>query len=427
MALASAHRAGGLAGTAWLTGLVIAAGIWCWVRLTWRAGGDFLLACAFLPLVWTTAGLHWLARPHVAGWIWLMAVLMAAERAEARFPRRYAVLAAAVGAAWANTHPSFVLGAGALALYAAGEGLAWLIWNKGDWQRARWYGQALLWGAAGTLLTPYGWALHRHVFAYLGDTALLSRVAEFQTFNFHTDGAWQVGLVLALTACGAGCALAQRNLGRGLVLIFFAAMALRTARGLPLAAMAALPLANGSITLAMLRARELRPVGQRALHAALLYSGNLRRLDEQLSGLAWAPVVAGLAWMLMTTPAMAGKVGFPAEEFPVAAMSAVAALPQEARILAPDKYGGFLIYRFQGERKVYFDGRSDFYGSKFMEQYIRLIEARPEWRATVLEFGFTHALVPAGSSLRGALEAAGWRTVYRDGVAWLMAGPHRDE
>ena len=32
----------------------------------------------------------------------------------------------------------------------------------------------------------------------------------------------------------------------------------------------------------------------------------------------------------------------------------MARLPLEARILAPDKFGGYLIYRFAGARKVYF-------------------------------------------------------------------------
>jgi len=40
---------------------------------------------------------------------------------------------------------------------------------------------------------------------------------------------------------------------------------------------------------------------------------------------------------------------------------AVEQLPPDARILAPDKFGGYLIYRFAKKRKVFFDGRSDFY------------------------------------------------------------------
>ena len=53
----------------------------------------------------------------------------------------------------------------------------------------------------------------------------------------------------------------------------------------------------------------------------------------------------------------------------------VASLPVSARILAPDTFGGYLIYRFNGERKVFFDGRSDFYGTDFIERYLRLLES----------------------------------------------------
>lgn len=421
--MALAHRSGGLAGVAWLYGLAIAAGIWLWLRLTWRAGGDFLLACAFLPLVWTTAGLHWLARPHVFGWLWLLAALFAAERAQARFLPRHALCALLLGFGWANTHPSFFLGLAVLALYIAGEGMAWLIWNSGDRLRARWCALALLCVAPGTLINPNGIALHRHVLAYLQDTELLSRVAEFQSFNFHAEGAWRIVLTLALAAAGAACAFSQRNPGRALVLAFFCLLALRSARGLPLAAMAALPLANGSITLSLLRTGELRPLTRRALNAFLSYSGNLRKIDAQLNGLAWAPVLAAFAWLLLSIPTVGRTAAFPSSEFPADASTAVAALPPEARILAPDKFGGYLIYRFQGQRKVWFDGRSDFYGASFMKEYISLIEARPGWQDTVRKYQFTHALLPPSGSLRAALEAAGWQVIYRDRVAWLLARP----
>jgi hypothetical protein len=427
LAMGWLHRQGGVAAVAWMYGVVIAAGIWFWLRLTWRAGGDFLIACAFLPLVWTTGGLHWLARPHVVGWIWLLITLMAAERTDLRFRARHGAAALVLAAVWANTHPSFVLGLAVLVLYVVGESVAWLLWNKAEWQRARWCGLALLCGAPGTLLTPYGLALHHHVLAYLRDTELLSRVAEFQSFNFHAEGASTIALTLALTALGAACALVQRNPGRFLVLSFFAAMALQTARGLPLAAMAALPLANGCITLGLLRVRDLRPALHRGLNAFLAYSGNLRKLDAGVGGLVWAPVLGGLAFAILSVPAVGRQVSFSSQEFPVEASAAVAQLPAEARILAPDKFGGYLIYRFGGRRKVYFDGRSDFYGAAFMRQYIRLIEVRPGWEDALREFDFTHALVPSDGSLRAALQSAGWQIVYKDRVAWLLSRPRGSE
>ena len=423
VAMGSLHRVGGLRGVAWLYGLVIAVSVWLWVRLTWNSGGDFLFVCALMPWMWTTAGLHWLARPHLFGWLWLMLTLMAAERASIRFQPRHGWMAFLLAAAWANTHASFVLGFVVLALYALGEMTAWFLWKSGDPRRARWYALALLCAAPGTLLNPYGWALHGHVFHYLRDTELLSRVAEFQSFNFHADGAGAVLGVLIVTLAGAACAFGQRAAGRGFVILFLSLLALRSARGLPLLAMCALPLANGSITLALLRARDLRPALQGALNGFLRYSGNLRKLDAGLSGWAIAPIAALAAWLILSIPAVAAHAGFAPDEFPVEAVSRVALLQGDARILAPDKYGGYLIYRFAGERKVYFDGRSDFYGAAFMKDYIRLMQARPEWRAQVRQFGFTHALLPADAPLLAALDSAAWRTVYRDKVAVLLAAP----
>ena len=87
------------------------------------------------------------------------------------------------------------------------------------------------------------------------------------------------------------------------------------------------------------------------------------------------------------------------------AAAAVAKLPSNARLLASDSYGGYLIYRFDGRRKVYFDGRSDFYGAGFMKQYLILINARPGWQEVVRSSGFTHALLPDNSALNAALPA----------------------
>ena len=126
------------------------------------------------------------------------------------------------------------------------------------------------------------------------------------------------------------------------------------------------------------------------------------------------------AFLWLRSPAVAARAGFPPEEFPVEAAAAVEKLPQDARLLAPDKFGGYLIYRFAGRRKVFFDGRSDFYGSDFMKQYIRLVEVRPGWKEQVDAWKFTHALLPPDYSLAAALERAGWRRIWRDRTAVLL-------
>jgi hypothetical protein len=72
---------------------------------------------------------------------------------------------------------------------------------------------------------------------------------------------------------------------------------------------------------------------------------------------------------------------------------------------------------------VFFDGRSDFYGADFLKQYGRLMQVRPGWRQLIEQFGFTHALLPNDYSLRGTLEDSGWKRLYADRVATLLARP----
>ena len=87
------------------------------------------------------------------------------------------------------------------------------------------------------------------------------------------------------------------------------------------------------------------------------------------------------------------------------------------------RLGGYLIYRSAGARKVFFDGRSDFYGADFLQRYGRVVQVRPGWQQYFNSFRFSHALLPPDAPLRAALEQAGWRVVYTDKVAVLLIAP----
>jgi hypothetical protein len=188
---------------------------------------------------------------------------------------------------------------------------------------------------------------------------------------------------------------------------------------LPLLALLALPLANAALTRALVKVDVRRPI-RRALDLFLSYSQRVRALDAQAGGWAVAPLVLLLAAVLCHAPAMAARTGFPPDEFPVAASAALARLPETVRLLAPDKFGGYLIYRFEGRRKVYFDGRSDFYGIEFMKEYVNLVELRPGWRDILSKYEFSHALVPSNYAMAGTLELLGWKILYQDKTATLL-------
>jgi hypothetical protein len=450
------YRAGGLRALTALFSLTISGASWLWCRLTFAAGGDFLLAGLFAPLMITTTSAHWLARPHIFSWIFLLGVMIWMEVGRtprsARVPldphfalpvqphattegptggsaadqgvRPTSLLSAAgVCALWANIHASFFLFPLIALIYAVSHYLRPFLWSL-DAQVERAKATRFLYMAlaalAGSFVNPYGWQLHAHLIRYLWNDQLTSRIAEFQSFNFHDVGATQMALTMGLAAVGGTLALSQKKLAHFLLMAVFLWSGLRSARVLPLVALLILPLANAAFLDGLRNARGLREPIRRRLDAALAYSARLRRMDLLMSNWAFSALVIAASLLLLQTPAYSRHVEFPPATFPVAASRAVEKLPADARILTADSYGGYLIYRFAGARKVYFDGRSDFYGADFLKQYIVLIEARPGWQAIVSSYGFTHALLPNASALNSALQQAGWTTLYRDDVATLL-------
>ena len=409
------HNGAGLAGVAVLYGIAIATATWLWWQLTWAMNGNFLLAWLFAIPMLSTTNLHWLARPHIFGWVFAMLAVWLAESG------RSLLWVAMLSVFWTNIHASFFLFPVILLLYAAGDCIASLLFTSAAAGRSVWLVKAAAVASACTFVNPYGWHVHQHILQYLSNGELIDRIAEFQSFNFHSEGAAQIIFTLGLSAAGGLLALTQGNVSRFLMVLVFLPLGLRSARGLPLVALLLLPIANGAITQALSNASGLRDSIAKHLQTALAYSSRLRELERPFSGWALAPLVLVLLILIARTPSIQARAGFPPSEFPVAAAAEIAKLPLDSRILAPDKFGGYLIYRFDGKRKVFFDGRSDFYGSDFMKNYIRLVEVRPNWQDELAKHGFTHALLPNRYSLIPALKQAGWRQVYTDEVATLLA------
>jgi hypothetical protein len=418
-----AHRIDGLRGVTAMFALAIAACTWLWFRLHWAVGGNFYIACAMMPLMINTASLHWLARPHVFSWLFLVGAVWYAERAPFRFSFPQAIAIAAATSLWANLHASFFFAPIVALIFAAAHFTRPLIWDLNkteEFTRARWFLLAAAAALAGSFVNPYGWRLHTHLASYLMDGELLDRVAEFQSFNFHAAGSAQILATLALAAMGATLALTQKNVAHFLLASIFCVTALRSARALPLVALLILPLTNAAFTHALRTMDRLRPSVSRWLDHAMIHARRTLMLDRRLNGAPFAIVAIAIALLALRIPAAAARIEFPPDEFPVAAAAAIERLPPDARLFAPDKYGGYLIYRFNGTRKVYFDGRSDFYGAAFMKQYIELVEVRPGWQEILHSQHLTHALLPNRYSLGAALDQAGWKTIYKDNVCTLL-------
>jgi hypothetical protein len=89
------------------------------------------------------------------------------------------------------------------------------------------------------------------------------------------------------------------------------------------------------------------------------------------------------------------------------------------RIFTPDEWGDYLIYKLSPRKfKVFVDGRSDFYGGEFDQDYVEVLNVKYNWQQTLDRYGVDTILLPCDAPLSGALkESRRWRVAYDDGMA----------
>jgi hypothetical protein len=411
--LGGAHSVAGLPGVALLTTLAIALTVWGAARLSLFLGGNLFFTAGAMVVLLGVTSIHWLARPHVFSWLLTLVFIFVAEH-ERRNPSRALYGLPLLACLWANLHGSFLLGPAILFLYAVGEGISNFELRIANWRSAAKSGArfaaACLACLLATLINPYGWRLHEHVIAYLGNDYLMDHISEFRSFSFHASGALYVELFLLAAILGAMALLRQRAFGPALLTLGMLHLALYSARHLPTAAVLLLPLSVAALS------REAE--GWPRLRPLVDYSKRLRAIDQKIWGVI--PILLVLVGTLagLATMTRAGHIGFDSRKFPVLAADFLEQHSLGERVFAKDQWGGYLIYRFAGRSKVFVDGRSDFYGQDFLETYMQVLEVRPGWDAVLKRYDVRFVLVPPDHALASALQlSSDWKRVYGDRVA----------
>jgi hypothetical protein len=399
VAFGAADRAAGLRGVELLPALAIALAVAGSVALALRLGANFLGAAACAGLLMMVTSIHWLARPHIFGWLLALAFLSAAELHRPGKKMLWAL--PLLSMLWANVHGSFALGPAILLVYAVGR-----------WPRFRDYSLAALLSLLATFANPYGWQLHQHVFRYLRDDYIMDHIGEFHSFDFHGTGAVWMQLFLLIAVVGGLLAARRKDWPVALLTLALLQQGLFAARHLPLAALLLLPLALSRLTW------EAQCGG--VATSFMAYCERLRAWDRRMVGAIPAMLAVAVA-ALAIAPATGAARGFDPASFPVQAASFFAGHEESVRVFATDQWGGYMIYRFGGRMKVFIDGRSDFYGPDFLRRYGNVRDLRPGWERVLDTEFVTHVMIAPEEPLAQALLLRPeWRVVRADRVAMIF-------
>jgi len=194
--------------------------------------------------------------------------------------------------------------------------------------------------------------------------------------------------------------------------------ALRSARHIPLLTVAAAPLIAAELADIWRRAASRRPPRDAV---RIFWELGLELGRSRGPGL-WAPALAA-AFLALALP-LSHLSDFPASRFPVAALAnnreRLAPDSSMPRILTSDQWADYLLFQLYPRQRVFFDGRSDFYGPRIGADYQELLAAAPKWRQALARYRFDLALLPRDWPLAAVLEnEPGWQRIYGDQNAVL--------
>jgi len=387
-----------------------------------RLSGNPVMAIGLTLLACGSASIHFLARPHTFTLLLTAIFMILLESRRGRFQTIFWIFPV-LELLWVNLHGGFIAGIILTGAYAVGAVLLALTRGSGLTSAIRKNRGMLITTAlcfAVSFLNPYTYHLHQHVLAFLVDPYSYTHIAEFQPMSFSHPAAKFFEPLVVLGAVSAAWSLVRKRFDHALLLALWLHLALMSARNIPIYAIVATPLIARSVrdwliligrrngdSLAGRFARWFRSFGREVAHF-----DRLPRLH--LASVAALALIASV--LFAPNPPESFRPGFSSKNFPVKAAQYLGAPAN--RVLSIDTWGGYLIYAQYPSRKVFVDGRSDFYGDDFENTCADLLNARAGWQKLLEKYHFDRILLPPDIALVSTLRLTKeWRTVYEDKTA----------
>ncbi len=420
------HRHWGMAAVVLASIFVICVTSALLYRLTRRKCPNVLIAIAVVFLADAASTIHWLARPHLFTLLFLVIFYSMLERVRDGNTKLLWFLPP-LTVLWTNLHGGFFVGIVLIGLYGAGELASWLLEADADTRRAalkrsKPYLLAAAACGAASFVNPYFYRLHVHIFEYLTDSYHFKNISEFQSLDFHHPVALYLEPMLALGIAAAVLHFYRRRFTYVLILGGFAHLALMSARNIPLYVLVAAPLVAAAVNDVLALAQNSRVSAWVKGAASAFRSFGAEVAENDVRGrIPLASAAAGVVLIAMFQAAGRAelfKAEYDPDRYPAKAVE-VLRDPEFARgVFTHDEWGDYLIYRLYPETKVFVDGRSDFYGAEFNNQYINLMDVKYDWNHILDRNQVSAVLLPVKSALASTLkESRVWRPIYDDGLA----------
>lgn len=401
------YRATGLNGIAWMTALVLASTYALFTAgLRYFRVSTPVCLLAGLGAAFGSA-LHWHTRPHILTtliftfFVLTLATYYKTEKWKALIPLPFIMIV------WANLHGAVISGLVLVALFALG-----LLLEKRTIPAGTVLGLLVIL-ILSSWINPFGPKMLTHSFGYLQLDYLVDVTQEYQSPDFHFSSTWPFLLIMLLTLVVAGYRTQRVGWVPLVLLSFWTASALYSARNVPLYVQIA----------ALFLAYEGDRLITERWPGVAAYFSRADRAGRRAGGWIYAVLFAGLLIFVQANGATIDRAGlgnrFDPDYFPVRAVDFLKAsgLP-EGNMYNEFGWGGYLLYRLWPEKRVFIDGQTDFYGEDLTRTHLQTRNAEGDWQTVLDEYGVTWVILPPQATLGKLLNLTpGWDRIFSDEVA----------
>lgn len=387
------HTAWGLKGITLAAGLLIAVIFTLLYRyILWRGANPVLGVVAIMVAI-NACRIHFLARPHLFTWLFLVIAIWLLEHDSRR--RSSAVWwLAPITVFWANLHGGFMILFAVLALWSM---------SAGSWMAVRRYalvGSACL---AGSFLNPYSYHLHLHIVKVVTAQWIMNVVEEFKSPSFRTEPMLAFMVLLFFALALTWPLLQRRKYGEVALIWFLAYSSLISVRHVPVFA----------VVVAPILALELTEFWEKMNAPGKEFATGAARTS------LWPAV---LVLLLALLPGLAWPEDFPSDLFPTEIVGRHREMLASAHVFTTDQWADYLIYRNYPKQRDYFDGQHQYYGETHANAYLATLGGKATWRDTLEKFPFEYALCPKKQPIAALMRTdPKWKLIDDAGLGLLFA------
>ncbi len=410
--MAVLHRISGLTGVVIFFSLLISLTYALLFRCIRVYRRNIVIDVLIILLALVSSQIHWLARPHVFSLLFMVVWWHLLDGHQNDRGGRL-ILLPPIMLLWVNLHGGYLTGFILTGVYFLVNLIGFLRSREEDkektFRKTRSLAYVLIACLLVSLVNPYGYRILLFPFRLITDSHIMDNVNEFLSPNFHNPMPFKYLLFLLVGIL----AISRKPLDliEVILVLLFLNMVLFAARYIPLFAIVAAPILSRQADALLAVAPENRWAVSLKKSA-----GRIATIDASARGYGWP-----LAGMLLVFMGVAvGRIEFRFDEKikPVAAVEFLKKEYIDGAMYNDDEFGDYLIYATYPRYRVFFDGRSDMYGTERFKEFQKIMVFGQGWEGVVEKYDIRWFFIGSDSVLtRYLLARPEWSLIYSDNVA----------